>query len=1026
MRGELGRGGMGRVDEAFDRALGRPVALKHMLATSAVDLARFEREARITARLEHPGIVPIHDAGRSADGTPYYVMRRIDGEPLDELVAGKPFEARLALVPNVLAACDAAAFAHAQSVIHRDIKPTNILIGPFGETLLIDWGLARTIGEATDTDVIPASDPSLTRAGMVAGTPGFMAPEQARGETVDARADVFALGATLFYVLSGQLPYASTGATEMIDHVGAGRPPDWRRLPDETPPDLRAIVMKAMASERDERYRDAGALAADLRRFVSGKLVGAYEYGLLEQLRRFLRRHRAAVAVGVVALVVIGIGATLFVRRIVQERDDANLAREIAEQQRREARSTGDRLLVQHALQLAATDPAAAVVELRQLGPDSTEWDRASIVAAKAAARGIPFGFSTDINVGDLDASPDSRHIAYLGMKHEHIQVFDLITRTSRTLPPSGIVHTLRWLDARWLSGIGDGSLVLLDTQTERSFSIPVPMGVKAMHTNHQAQLWIVSDKGDVYSITPETRELPPPMLLGVEDFLPLGPERGVIERKHALELSTPTGTTVITTSQNDLGDSVVLVAEDHVAAQIREGLCLWDLHGAPVKVSCAPSVGLVPIAVRGDAVYAAGITGVIRISRDGTTLALDRGVGLPSRTEHGLLISRDTGEIIIDDAQGWFELGAQPLRYRRMIETLDARFVVAATTTGELLAWDLPTFRPKLIEIDHGETMFGIDRHSLWTYLFAGGVYRYDRATGAKEMIFDTLATGATMGDDWVMVYSRINEKTLIYDVVGGRTQELEAGAIALVVGVNLVVVDPTGGVFRVDGAGVRTKIGAFPAAPTLAAASLSSQAARLSDGRLCRRFDRSGEVTCTKLAREPREIEITATGVVFALIGDELWRWDGTGAPAQVPTSQPISTFQWSGDELVATASTELLVLTTGQPRSVTISPMEIVTAGTSKRLIGRTPQGSIAPIDLETGMSFELVLGNVLHDSFSVSDGTTVATATGGTSASGRTSVLLWELPVPTDRAGLQRWLADVTNAKALPGRDVVAWP
>lgn len=147
--GEIGRGGMGRVDNAHDRALDRPVAIKHLLSTSPVDLARFEREARITARLEHPGIVPIHDAGRTAEGTPYYVMRRVDGQPLDQRVT-RVLAERLALIPNVLAACDAVAFAHSRRVIHRDIKPTNILVGPFGETLVIDWGLARQIDETDD------------------------------------------------------------------------------------------------------------------------------------------------------------------------------------------------------------------------------------------------------------------------------------------------------------------------------------------------------------------------------------------------------------------------------------------------------------------------------------------------------------------------------------------------------------------------------------------------------------------------------------------------------------------------------------------------------------------------------------------------------------------------------------------------------------------------------------------------------------------------------------------------------------
>src|SRR6185503_19907163 len=237
----------------------------------------------------------------------------------------------------------AVAFAHARGVVHRDIKPTNILVGPFGETLVIDWGLARelTSGDAPDS-AIPASDPKLTRAGTVAGTPGFMAPEQARGETVDARADVFALGATLFFVLAGEQPYGGTSATEMVDLAGAGREPDWRKLPDDAPPELRAITKKAMAMRLEDRYPDAGALAANLRQFITGNLVGAYEYGLGARLARFVRRHRAAVAVAAISALIVIVGAAIAVRGIVAERDSANAARA-------RAQLAADRLLVQHA-----------------------------------------------------------------------------------------------------------------------------------------------------------------------------------------------------------------------------------------------------------------------------------------------------------------------------------------------------------------------------------------------------------------------------------------------------------------------------------------------------------------------------------------------------------------------------------------------------------------------------------------------------------------------------------------------------
>ena len=208
---ELGRGGMGRVVEAFDTQLGRTVALKEVLprGTGKID-RRFEREVQITARLEHPSIVPLYDAGTMPDGRPFYVMRKVTGRPLDELITrAADLEERLALLPNLLAAMDAIAHAHKRGVIHRDLKPGNILVGDNGETIVIDWGLAKVLGES-DTDpgeaMVAPQDSLKTLAGAVFGTPGFMAPEQARGEDLGAQADVFALGATLYQLLVGRAP----------------------------------------------------------------------------------------------------------------------------------------------------------------------------------------------------------------------------------------------------------------------------------------------------------------------------------------------------------------------------------------------------------------------------------------------------------------------------------------------------------------------------------------------------------------------------------------------------------------------------------------------------------------------------------------------------------------------------------------------------------------------------------------------------------------------------------------------------
>ncbi len=203
MIAEHGRGGLGRVSRARDRELGRDVAIKELLSRGYAGEARFLREALITARLEHPGIVPVHEAGRWPDGTPFYAMKLVSGRPLRELITERAtFEERIGLLHHVIAVADAIAYAHGRNIIHRDLKPANVIVGDFGETIVIDWGLAKdlTVIEeaATGGGSLHGPDDGLTDAGSVLGTPAYMAPEQKRGEPVDQRADVFAIGAMLW------------------------------------------------------------------------------------------------------------------------------------------------------------------------------------------------------------------------------------------------------------------------------------------------------------------------------------------------------------------------------------------------------------------------------------------------------------------------------------------------------------------------------------------------------------------------------------------------------------------------------------------------------------------------------------------------------------------------------------------------------------------------------------------------------------------------------------------------------------
>ncbi|MGE5182255.1 MAG: protein kinase domain-containing protein [Acidobacteriota bacterium] len=334
---EVARGGMGRILRARDRRLGREVALKENFVKTGDPARRFEREAKITARLQHPSIVQLHEAGKWPTGEPFFAMQLVSGKSLDKVIAqATTLDQRLALLPNALAVADAIAYAHSQGVIHRDLKPRNVIVGSFGETVVIDWGLAKDVsGKVPDVDAVdePTGEGSgndETEAGTVMGTPSYMPPEQALGQPVDERADVYALGAVLFHMLAGRPPVTGTSSDAVLAKVVAGEVPPLAEVQPGVPKDLLAIVGKAMAAEARDRYPSARELAHDLRRFQTGQLVSAHRYSRAQLLARWLRRHRTAVAItAVAATIVVAVGA-ISVQRIMR-------AERVADAERREA-----------------------------------------------------------------------------------------------------------------------------------------------------------------------------------------------------------------------------------------------------------------------------------------------------------------------------------------------------------------------------------------------------------------------------------------------------------------------------------------------------------------------------------------------------------------------------------------------------------------------------------------------------------------------------------------------------------------
>ncbi|HET7505840.1 MAG TPA: serine/threonine-protein kinase, partial [Kofleriaceae bacterium] len=392
--GEHARGGLGRVVRAVDRRLGRTVAVKELLRHDPSNEARFLREAMITARLEHPGIVPVHEAGRWPNGNPYYVMKLVEGRTLKELIVERAtLRDRLGLLPHVIAVADAVGYAHSEQVIHRDLKPSNVIVGEFGETIVVDWGLARDrkrdVPEPSDEVLAAAGGWVSTVSGKVVGTPAYMSPEQARGDVVDERADVYALGAVLYEVLAGTPPHTDITPQAVLDRVIAGPPRPLAMVVPSVPGELATIVRKAMARDPAARYANAIALAEDLRRFTTGKLVSAHSYSTWELLRRKLSRHRGIVAVVVASMVVLAAVGVESFRRVVAERNIARSQRGRAEDALTIVEKRKRELVLLQAETALPRDPTAALAWLKtyDVGPD--ERGKVVDVIDEALALGV-------------------------------------------------------------------------------------------------------------------------------------------------------------------------------------------------------------------------------------------------------------------------------------------------------------------------------------------------------------------------------------------------------------------------------------------------------------------------------------------------------------------------------------------------------------------------------------------------------------------------------------------------------------
>jgi WD40 repeat protein/serine/threonine protein kinase len=405
---EFARGGLGRIVKAYDRRLSRPVALKELLQRRGHAEERFLREAMITARLQHPAIVPVYDAGRGPEGEPFYAMKMVEGRSFDKVLEeNKTLAERLALLPHIINVAEAMAYAHSQKIIHRDLKPNNILVGEFGETVVIDWGLAKDLTQGKDQpEAEPdayreVTGPGLTTSGSVMGTPAYMPPEQAQNsQSVDARADVYSLGAILYQLLSGLAPYQGKSSAAILHKLLKEPPVALEVIQPKAPKALVAIVEKAMQREAMLRYPSAAEVAIELKKFQTGQLVEAYQYTRQELIRRWLRKNWVFVFAAVAVLFTLVVMSVDLYRtdKVLAEtkkreqmakeaKEEADKEKQSAETREKQAREYADNVAFEEAKLLVHKNPVKTLELLAGLSEDFPKMGAVRIIAADALSQ---------------------------------------------------------------------------------------------------------------------------------------------------------------------------------------------------------------------------------------------------------------------------------------------------------------------------------------------------------------------------------------------------------------------------------------------------------------------------------------------------------------------------------------------------------------------------------------------------------------------------------------------------------------
>jgi WD40 repeat protein/tRNA A-37 threonylcarbamoyl transferase component Bud32 len=488
---EINRGAMGSIVAAFDLDLHRRVAIKVHRGPLNDERRqrRFLQEAQIAAQLDHPGIVPIHSVGFDEDGRPYFSMQLVRGRDLGAILLdardGRDGWTRTRVLLVLLRVCEAMAFAHDKGVVHRDLKPQNIMVGRFGETYVMDWGLARVTGSSDDNAgsevatlrsdlVAEGADALLTQDGDIVGTPAYMAPEQAASGGSAAASppvDIYAVGAILYHLLANHMPYAGVDerADAVLQRLRHGPPTP---LADDVPAELRAICQRAMARDAIGRYPDMAALADDLRAFVEVRTVRAYATGRFAELRKWIARNRLLAATAALLVLALGVGSvavTRFWLQAVGDRDRADSTAVTLQKELERSNFRSARLALQSENSQGAAD---ALWRNHLLGglPRATAW------ALRELAEHDPYLATIPAAAADRFGRPVAlvppRDVAIVGGMDGNLRIHDATSLAVRATIP-GVAQTIEcvaWLPGTTcvVAGCNDGQVLVFDLEQSK------------------------------------------------------------------------------------------------------------------------------------------------------------------------------------------------------------------------------------------------------------------------------------------------------------------------------------------------------------------------------------------------------------------------------------------------------------------------------------------------------------------------------------------------------------------------------